>query len=1312
MLPVWVALVASSWVSSGGLAAQEGGLEPENVPRITWKSPPSGLSLVAPAGLPLIAEVSGIEQGDVAVEFVDGDSSLGWVDSPFSLLPGLDSDAGISASGIYTFEWSEISSGTHSLAAVLWLDGEELVRSETSDIEVASVPSQPEVSLRVVEPIALEGGGTGENTAVLLLERSGALDLPLEVFIEWEGIAEPNEDFVPPSSSIVIAAGEATAAIEILALNDALVEGDERLLVRVLPPFCIDVFPPAEDCYLVGRNGEAGVTIRDAAAGVENQSPFVALLEPLAGQVFREGDSVELRAHAWDLDGDVRAIEFLEGDRVLERVALEPDSNSGEGAAPVNGEPGIPLPPTPRLGQFLWENVSAGRFVLTARAIDDAGSETDSAAVQISVASTIAPSVVSIEAVDDEAHEAGVGRPGRPIVLDGGRFEVRRSGDVSQPLVVGLSIGGSATNGRDYRRIRERFTIPAGRRSASIEVVPMNDREAEGVETVLVELQASDCGEDQARRNRCYVVGRSSRAQLVIQDDERTNLPLPPSVEIVRPRTGSEFKDSQSITLFASADDRDGRVVSVEFFANGESLGSVRSPGNGRSQLRLFRFNAGRLAPGRYEIGALATDDDRNTTRSESVTISVGLDLVRPVISVRALDPVGAEVAQRDQVDTGSRPGAARALRNTASFLITRTGLQDVALTIPYRMTGTAENGNDYSELSGAVELPAGVSRALVVVHPIDDSDVEGREDVVLELLPVPCLAIFPPPRNCYTFGRSSSARVVIHDNDRAGNLPPELDIVAPENGAEFDRPRAIGIQVKAVDRDGVLEEVSFFANNRLLGTVEADSNATVGEVQEFHFDWLGPAPGRYSIEARARDAEGQVSRSKAVSVTVIESVLPQTQVTVEAIDPTAAEMSEGMPSDAGIFRFRRSGDLSVPVEVSYRIGGNAVNGSDYERVPRRFVFEADEDSVDLPIRPVDDTRVEGTEFVEVALLEPACIAIFPPPPACYKIGEQGRASVRILDNDRNRNLAPKVAIIEPKNRTVFHQPEDIAVRIEARDRDGWIGYAALFAGEEQVAEQTLNFFREPDPGQRQHFEMVWNSAPVGTHQLTAVVVDDQGERVRSRPVTVAVRGEGDVPVVTVFARDGFASEPDGNRPANRASFRIRRTGSTESELEVYYELSGLAVNGQDYEELSGIVTIPARKRWVALDVVPLADGQDERVESVLVNLVDGEPAGGRATYSVGRPGRAGIVIGSRGQSSGGSRRLDDGSVHVLIPVPNGQSFRIESSTVLGQWDVIGANTATEGAIHIVDAESSGTEARFFRLIPDVDSDEEEESTD
>merc|ERR1711916_195549 len=109
---------------------------------------------------------------------------------------------------------------------------------------------------------------------------------------------------------------------------------------------------------------------------------------------------------------------------------------------------------------------------------------------------------------------------------------------------------------------------------------------------------------------------------------------------------------SQSITLFASADDRDGRVVSVEFFANGESLGSVRSPGNGRSQLRLFRFNAGRLAPGRYEIGALATDDDRNTTRSESVTISVGLDLVRPVISVRALDPVGAEVAQRDQVDT------------------------------------------------------------------------------------------------------------------------------------------------------------------------------------------------------------------------------------------------------------------------------------------------------------------------------------------------------------------------------------------------------------------------------------------------------------------------------------------------------------------------------------------------------------------------------------------------------------------------------------------------------------------------------------
>jgi hypothetical protein len=111
---------------------------------------------------------------------------------------------------------------------------------------------------------------------------------------------------------------------------------------------------------------------------------------------------------------------------------------------------------------------------------------------------------------------------------------------------------------------------------------------------------------------------------------------------------------------------------------------------------------------------------------------------VEPVVTIAATDAAAAEPAD---------PGV---------FMVTRTGSTTASLDVFYTVTGTATNGTDYTVLAGSVTIPAGQSSAAVVVGPIDDSDVEGPETVILTLVDAAG----------YSVGTSNTATVTIGDND------------------------------------------------------------------------------------------------------------------------------------------------------------------------------------------------------------------------------------------------------------------------------------------------------------------------------------------------------------------------------------------------------------------------------------------------------------------------------------------------------------------------------------------------------------------
>ncbi len=62
--------------------------------------------------------------------------------------------------------------------------------------------------------------------------------------------------------------------------------------------------------------------------------------------------------------------------------------------------------------------------------------------------------------------------------------------DVAQPLTVNYTLGGTATNGSDYEALTGSVTIPAGSYFAAIPIIPKDDAEFEGEETVIVSLAA------------------------------------------------------------------------------------------------------------------------------------------------------------------------------------------------------------------------------------------------------------------------------------------------------------------------------------------------------------------------------------------------------------------------------------------------------------------------------------------------------------------------------------------------------------------------------------------------------------------------------------------------------------------------------------------------------------------------------------------------------------------------------------------------------------------------------------------------------
>ena len=703
---------------------------------------------------------------------------------------------------------------------------------------------------------------------------------------------------------------------------------------------------------------------------------------------------------------------------------------------------------------------------------------------------------------------------------------------------------------------------------------------------------------------------------------------------------------------------------------------------------------------------------------------------VEPIVTIHATDPSASE-AQSDR-------GTFTVIRH----LPMNTPPPETSLLVFYQVSGTASNGMDYQSLSGSVTIPPLALGATIAVSPIDDSLVEGDETVVLQLTASPLACA-----TCgYSIGAPSNAVVVIFDNDGAPptNNPPFVRLSEPQSGDVFRMPANIELRAYAQDAEDHFNlQVEFLeGTNRLgFGTFVA-TTCPAPYCPYFSFTWSNAPPGEYLLRVRVTDSQGAMTITDPVGISVIGAV------NIYATDPNASEIDSASnidpTSDPAIFTVRRFGETNEGIVVFYELSGSASNGVDYSRLSGYVTLPPGVSSAAIVVQPIADNLVEGTETVVLTLLPTCPQCLFSNPMCdvpqgtnCFPIGPDNTAIAYIHDSD-TINRPPAVRMVHPANGQTFPAQSAIQLVAAAQDpEDGYFVEVEFFAGTNSLGLGTFNPTRcYPDCP---NYILTWSNVAPGAYDLRAKATDHQGAVGVSDPVRINVTETNappgtNVSVVTIMATDAIAVEGpfcrsnwwwttswngsnwttttasgDPTSPTwrtnncsgtNTATFVVRRSGPTNSELTVYYTIGGTASNGVDFVSLPDRITIAAGHRAARIEVIPIEDSVPERMETVVLSLQTPPATSSEApAYIIGWARRAAAIIVDNDQPRPPCLRLPDGLFHVCHPGTNGHNFTLRGSSDLINWTVLCTNTVTEGAVHFVDPDAPDFNRRFYQVI-------------
>lgn len=411
-----------------------------------------------------------------------------------------------------------------------------------------------------------------------------------------------------------------------------------------------------------------------------------------------------------------------------------------------------------------------------------------------------------------------------------------------------------------------------------------------------------------------------------------------------------------------------------------------------RLQSNTTAFGSGvdySLAPGVLTISAGQTTGNINFTVTNDT-----MDEADNLITVQLLNANGANIGTNafhgyTIIDDDNPPAMPYAGFATASSSVSENaGAAQIAVSLSAPATttcsvdftttnGTATQPDDYTSTTGTLSFATGESVKYLSVPIIDDSTLEGPENLTVTLA---------NPVNL-VLGSIQTHTLSITDDDLPVITIVATDPTAGEAGldeGEFTFYRTgdtagsltvnyavSGTASSATDRQGVSTSVTFQPGFNFTRRLVIPMDDAVSEPLETTILTISP------------DAAYVVGTPSTATVNILDD--DRSTVTLAANDPTASETA-GNP---GQFTITRTAPTNVTLTVNLTIAGTAANTTDYANVATTLAFAANEVSKVITITPVDDSSIEGPEDVTVSLAS-----------GSYDIGVQSFDNVTIADND------------------------------------------------------------------------------------------------------------------------------------------------------------------------------------------------------------------------------------------------------------------------------------------------------------------------
>ena len=574
----------------------------------------------------------------------------------------------------------------------------------------------------------------------------------------------------------------------------------------------------------------------------------------------------------------------------------------------------------------------------------------------------------------------------------------------------------------------------------------------------------------------------------------------------------------------------------------------------------------------------IATVDDSADEPEDTVEVTLALPDPDPGRATLGAAAATGRILDNDGLSqvTVAAVAAAVAEGADAVFTLTRAnGDASGALTVPVTVMDAG------AVLAGApqasVTFEANAFTAALRLGTVNDDVDEPDTPVTLTLQAVQAGA-------GYGLGASSAATVTVQDDDLpVVTVAADAAAVAEGAAAAFTLTRAgdlsvpLAVPVAVSQAGAVLAEA---APARVVFAVDAATAALSLDTQDDAADEADTAV-TLTLEAGAGYEPGDPSEA---AVTVQDNDLPV--VTVAA---AAAAVTEGA---AAAFTLTRTGDLSVPLEVSVLFGD--ADSVLLPGAPTGVAFEVD--AATAALRPgTDDDDADEADAVVTLTLQAG---------AGYDLGSPAAATVIVQDND-----LPVVTVAAVSERIVEGEPLQFTVT-RTGDLSAALTVTTLFGAPPDAMGTEADVMIAPGQSTGQ---AGGQAAPDADADITYYMGLKQSAAYRIGEPSLAMVTALDDEAKPEVSIANAAAAPEGGTLA----FPVRLSRPHSAEITVAYTLGGTAVAADYTDAAGGAVAFAPGTTEREIRIATADDDVDEPEEAVEVTLAAGN------NYRLGAPAAA-----------------------------------------------------------------------------------------